>query len=49
MDHMTMRLTFPREAVLGLLEEPEFQDCMMLVAQRDVKPVPDVYLAVFVA
>lgn len=48
MDHMTMRLMFPREAVLGLLDEPEFEGCMTLVAQRDVKPVPDVYLAVFV-
>lgn len=48
MDCMTMRLMFPRDAVLGLLEEPEFEDCMTFVAQRDIKPVPDVYLAVFV-
>jgi hypothetical protein len=48
MDYMTMRLMFPRDAVLGLLEEAEFEDCMTLVAQRDVNPVPDVYLAVFV-
>jgi len=48
MDHMTMRWMFPREAVLGLLDESEFEGCMTLVAQRDVKPVPDVYLAVFV-
>lgn len=48
MDHMTMRLMFPREAVLGLLEKPEFADCISLVAQRDMKPVPDVYMAVFV-
>lgn len=39
---------FPRQAVLGLLEEPELEDCMTLVAHRDVKPVPDVYMAVFV-
>ena len=45
---MTMRLMFPRDAALGLLEEPEFEDCMTLIAQRDMKPVPDVYLAVFV-
>lgn len=48
MDHVTIRLMLPREAVLGLLEEPEFQDCIALVAQRDVKPVPDVYMPVFV-
>lgn len=48
MDHMTMRLMFSRKAVLGLLDEPEFEGCMTLVAQSDVKPIPDVYLAVFV-
>jgi len=48
MDCMTMRLICPRDAVLGLLDEPEFQDCMTLIAQREMKPVPDVYLAVFV-
>lgn len=32
----------------GLLEESEFEDCRTLIAQRDVKPVPDVYVAVFV-
>lgn len=48
MDHMTMRLMFPREAVLGLLDEPEFEDRTTLVAPRDVKPVSDVYMAVLV-
>ena len=36
------------DAVLGLLEEPEFDSCMTLISQRDVKRVPDVYMAVFV-
>jgi len=48
MNHMTMRSMFSRQAVLGLLDEPEFEGRMTLVGQRDVKPVPDVYLAVFV-
>jgi hypothetical protein len=48
MDFVTMRLMFPKDAVVGPLDRPEFEDCMTLIAQRDMKPVPDVYLAVFV-
>jgi hypothetical protein len=47
MDHLTMRLLFPREAVLKLLEEPVFEGCLTLIAQRDVKPSSDAYSAVF--
>src|ERR1017187_2446843 len=48
MDYLTMRLLFPRVAVLSLLDDPAFQFCLPLTAQRDVKPFPDVYLTVFV-
>lgn len=48
MDYLTMRLLFPREAVLSLLGEPDFEACVSLTAQRDVKPFSDVYLTVFV-
>ena len=48
MDYMTMRLLFPREAVLSLLDEPAFKDCLSLRPERDVKPFRDAYLAVFV-
>ena len=43
-----MRLLFPREAVLSLLDEPAFEGCLSLTAQRDVRPFADVYLTVFV-
>jgi hypothetical protein len=48
MDYLTMRLLFPREAVLSLLDEPAFEGWLSLTAQRDVKPFSDVYLTVFV-
>jgi hypothetical protein len=48
MDYFRMRLLFPRETVLSLLDEPAFEYASFLTAQRDVKPFPDVYLAVFV-
>jgi hypothetical protein len=48
MDYLTMRLLFPRAAVLGLLDETAFQHSLSLTAQRDVKPYADVYLTVFV-
>jgi hypothetical protein len=48
MDYMTMRILFPRGAVLGLLDEPAFEGCLPLTAERDVGPVSDVYLTVFV-
>ena len=43
-----MRLLFPREAILKLLDEPAFEGCPSLTAQRDTKPCADVYLTVFV-
>jgi hypothetical protein len=48
MDYMTLRLLFPREAVLGLLDDPTFEHNLSLTAQRDVKPFADVYLTVIV-
>lgn len=48
MDYMTLRLLFPREAVLSLMDEPAFEHCFSLEAVRDVKPFRDVYVAVFV-
>src|SRR5690349_10701386 len=48
MDNMTMRLLFPREVVLSLLDEPAFKYNQSLQAQRHVKPFKDVYLTVFV-
>lgn len=48
MDYLTMRLLFSRAAVIGLLDEPAFQSSVSLIAQRDVKPINDVYLSVFV-
>jgi hypothetical protein len=48
MNFMTMRLLFHRDAVLGLLDELAFKDCLVLIAECDVQPVRDVYLAVFV-
>jgi hypothetical protein len=48
MNYFTMRLLFPRDAVLSLLDEPAFEYANSLTAQRDVKPFSDVYLAVFV-
>jgi hypothetical protein len=48
MDYLTMRLLFPREAVLSLLDDPTFERCLPLTAQRDVKPFSDVFLTVFV-
>src|SRR5712671_152639 len=44
MDYLTMRLLLPREAVVSLLDEPAFEGCLSLTAQRDVKPFSDVYL-----
>ena len=34
--------------MLNLLEEPVFEGCLTLIAQRDVKPSSEAYLAVFV-
>jgi len=48
MDYLTLRSLFPRAAVLKLLEEPTFEGCLTLIAQRDVKPASDASLAVFV-
>jgi hypothetical protein len=48
MEYLTMRLLFPSEAVLKLLEEAVFTGCLTLIAQRDVKPASDAYLAVFI-
>jgi hypothetical protein len=48
MDYMTMRLLFPREAVLSLLDDPALKDNLSLQAERDVKPFKHVYLAIFV-
>ena len=48
MDYLTMRLLFPRESVLSLLDDPALNGSLSLTAQRDVKPFSDVYLAVFV-
>jgi hypothetical protein len=48
MNYLTMRLLFPRDALLNLLQEPAFVGCLTLIAQRDVKPAAEVYSAVFV-
>src|SRR5262249_47436915 len=48
MDYLTMRLLFSRDTVLSLLDEPGFEGCVSLTAQRDVKPFSDIYLTVFV-
>ena len=48
MDYLTMRLLFPREAVLALLDDPDLDQSIPLIAQRDVKPISDVYLTIFV-
>jgi hypothetical protein len=48
MNFLTMRLLFPREAVLSLLDEPAFKSYLSLTAQRDVRPFSEVYVTVFV-
>ena len=45
---LTLRTVFEAEAVLGLLNEPEFAHNVVLQAARDVKPTSDAYLAIFV-
>jgi hypothetical protein len=45
---LTLRTIFSSSAVLSLLDEPEFADNLTLKAARDVKPLNDQYLAVFV-
>jgi len=45
---LTLRAIFEAETVLSLLDEPEFAHNLSLQAARDVKPISDHYLAVFV-
>src|SRR5436309_26829 len=45
---LTMRAVFQAGAVVGLLDEAEFANNVVLQAARDVKPISDHYLAVFV-
>jgi hypothetical protein len=45
---LTIRTVFERVTVLSLLSEPGFADNYSLQAQRDVKPLSDHYLAIFV-
>lgn len=45
---LTIRTVFESATVLSLLDEPEFADNYTLQAQRDVKPLSDHYLAIFV-
>lgn len=45
---LTVRTLFEKETVLALLDEPEFDNNYTLLGARDVKPVNDHYLAIFV-
>ena len=45
---LTVRAVFEAATVLGLLDEPEFQDNITLQAARNVKPISDQFFAVFV-
>jgi hypothetical protein len=45
---LTLRTSFEAGTVLGLLNEPEFAHNFSLRAARDVKPISDHYLAIFV-
>lgn len=45
---LTIRTVFEKATVLSLLSEPGFADNYSLQAQRDVKPLSDHYLAIFV-